>query len=303
MPTLAAGFAGDQRRSLGELDDVTRIVEHEVVDARLGIGRVRTIHCVRHSTHTALVHGCNLRLDALRRSRRTATIRLRNTGRRQQYAGPVSRRSGPGRIVARVSIVAIEGPTGVGRSTTSRIVAERLGAELVLDPVSVSPLLDDYYTGEANPSAALDAELAFLRSRAALLDDDPADGLVVADFSVLRTAPFSEFLDDPADREQVLDEMRRLLRAGPRLGVLVLLDSEPDALLQRVRLRDRRAEADLTIDHLIALRQHFASWREAMLDQADEVIEIDTSDWDPRRPDDVDGLVDRITAALRRARH
>jgi deoxyguanosine kinase len=202
-----------------------------------------------------------------------------------------------------VSIVAIDGPTGVGKSTTSRILADRLGATLVLDPVSVSPLLDDYYTGEANPSAALDAELAFLRSRAALLAPDPDEDLVVADFSVLRTAPFSEFLEDPADREQVLAEMRDLLRAGPRIDVLVLLDSEPDSLLQRVRLRDRNAEADLTIDHLVALRHHFDSWREEMLAQADEVIEIDTSEWDPRRPDDVDGLVDRIESALRRARH
>ena len=112
--------------------------------------------------------------------------------------------------------MAIDGPTGVGKSTTSRAVAERLGADLLLDPVSVSPLLDDYYTGEATPSAALASELAFLRGRAELMASADPDQLVVADFTVLRTAPFAEFLTDPDDRRLVLDEMRQLMASGPR---------------------------------------------------------------------------------------
>lgn len=197
-----------------------------------------------------------------------------------------------------MGIIAFDGPTGVGKSTTSRAIAERLGAELILDPVSVSPYLDDYYTGEANPSAALEAELAFLRARAALMASAAPDRLVVADFSVLRTAPFAEFLDEEADREIVLGEMRELLAAGPRIDVLVLLRAEPDTLLRRVRLRDRAAETDLTIEHLVELRRHFASWRHELLAQADTVIEIDTSTWDGRRADDLDALLERITAAL-----
>lgn len=194
-----------------------------------------------------------------------------------------------------MTLIAIDGPTGVGKSTTARAIAHALGARLVLDPVSVSPLLDDYYTGEANPAAALDAELAFLRSRAALLavDDrgDCDDELIVSDFSVMRTAPFSEFLDDPEDRFTVLSEMYTALRTGRRPDVLVLLTGRPHELLTRVRARDRSAEADLTIEHLEALHTHFASWRPQMLGQATVASTIDTTQWDPRRPDDVADLV------------
>lgn len=203
------------------------------------------------------------------------------------------------RIVIAVTIVAIDGPTGVGKSTTSRAVAARLGADLLLDPVSVSPLLDDYYTGEATPSAALSSELAFLRGRAELLASAAPDRLVVADFTVLRTAPFAEFLEDPADRSTVLSEMWRLIESGPSIDVIVLLHATPDLLLERVRTRDRTAEADLTIDHLVELQHHFATWRGELLAQADHAIELDTTTWDPRDERDLDDLVARLTAQLR----
>lgn len=194
--------------------------------------------------------------------------------------------------------MAIDGPTGVGKSTTTRRLAAALGCPLLLDPVSVNPLLDDYYTGEATPAAALAVELAFLRSRAELLGAAPADQLTVADFSVMRTAPFAEFLEDPADRLAVLDEMRSWIERSPRLDVLVLLRAEPTALLGRVRDRDRASETDLTIEHLVELRAHFGTWRDEMRDQADTVIEIDTALWDPRNDADLEALVVEIRAVL-----
>lgn len=197
-----------------------------------------------------------------------------------------------------MSIVAIDGPTGVGKSTTARRLAAALDCPLLLDPVSVNPLLDDYYTGSADPAAALTAELVFLRSRAALLMAAPADQPVVADFSVMRTAPFAEFLDDPGDRQVVLDEMHDWIERGPRPGVLVLLSAEPAALLARVRARDREAEGGLTIDHLVELRRHFAAWSDSMRSQADEVIDVDTSEWDPRRHADLDALAAQVRTAL-----
>ena len=202
------------------------------------------------------------------------------------------------RSVGRVSIVAIDGPTGVGKSTTTRRLAAAFGCPLLLDPVSVNPLLDDYYTGDATPAAALAVELAFLRSRAELIAAAPVDQLTVTDFSVMRTAPFSEFLEAEQDRRTVLDEMRAWLANGPRLDVLVLLRAEPAALLDRVRDRDRASETDLTVEHLVELRTHFDSWHDEMREQADTVIEIDTAGWDPRVDRDLEALIHDIRSAL-----
>jgi deoxyguanosine kinase len=197
-----------------------------------------------------------------------------------------------------VSIVAIDGPTGVGKSTTSRAVATALGASLILDPVSISPFLADYYTGTATPAAALDVELAFMRSRADLLVAPANHRIAVSDFTVMRTAPFAEFLDDTNDRARVLDEMHRAIDAGPPIDVLVLLRADPAELLRRVRTRDRAVETELTLEHLEALQQHFDHWQSSILAQAEAPILIDTMEWDPRRPSDLDALLDRIRSSL-----
>ena len=200
-----------------------------------------------------------------------------------------------------MTIVAIDGPTGVGKSTTALALAAELGADLLLDPVSVSPLLDDYYSGEATPAAALDSELAFLRSRAHLFATASPDRLVVSDFSVMRTAPFAEFLADDTQRRIVLDELDAAIRHGPRPDVLVLLRAPARSLLERVRTRARGAEVDLNEEHLDVLTDHFATWHDAMASQATTLLEIDTSRWDPRRPEDLSRLVDQIRAATRPA--
>ena len=197
-----------------------------------------------------------------------------------------------------MALVAVDGPTGVGKSTTARALGRALGAPVLLDPVSVSPLLDDYYTGEATPAAALAVELAFLRLRADLLVEPPGADLVVSDFSLLRTAPFSEFLASPDDRAVVLAAMREAMAAAARPDVLVLLRAEPATLLDRVRRRDRDAEGDLTVDHLAALVEHFEAWHDELVAQSDHVIELDTAAWDPHRADDLASLTARIRALL-----
>jgi deoxyguanosine kinase len=202
--------------------------------------------------------------------------------------------------VSIVSIVAIDGPTGVGKSTTARAVAAAFDAPLLLDPVSVSPLLNEYYNGEATPDAALSTELAFLRSRVQLLAQAAPAPLIVSDFSVMRTAPFAEFLDDPDQRRRVLDEMDAEIRRGPRIDVLVLLTADPASLIDRVRARARNSETELTIEHLEALTKHFHTWQSAILAQATTALLIDSMEWDPRRSDDVDWLIARISDAIGR---
>jgi hypothetical protein len=46
------------------------------------------------------------------------------------------------------------------------------------------------------------------------------------------------------------------------------------------------------------LRAHFDRWRDEMHHQADTVIEVDTSLWDPRNDADLEALIVEIRSAL-----
>lgn len=199
-----------------------------------------------------------------------------------------------------MKIIAIDGPTGVGKSTTAVALADALGVEAVLDPVSHSPLLDDYYVGFDTPEGALRLEMEFLRMRHELLEDigladrDHGPRAVVTDFSLIRSGPFAELLTVAEHRDLVVADMWRRYEACPRLDVLMLLRAEPEMLLERVRTRKRPAEEALSLDHLRELEGHFDAWDAELRAQADTVIVLDTHEWDGLDADDLEALIARL---------
>src|SRR5512135_1244172 len=58
--------------------------------------------------------------------------------------------------------IAVEGPIRVGKTTLSRVLAERLNAQRVMEPED-NPFLSAFYRGE--PGAAFQAQFAFLIRR------------------------------------------------------------------------------------------------------------------------------------------
>jgi deoxyadenosine/deoxycytidine kinase len=186
----------------------------------------------------------------------------------------------------------------VGKSTVAPLLADHFSATLLLDPVSASPLLDEYYTDGADTRAELAGELHFLRLRANVLTgavsnsprsairsasgSDDSEQFAVSDFTVMRTAPFSEFLDEPADREVVLAAMyEAMANAAPPL-VTVLLRAGPARLLDRVHQRSRPAETEISVEHLDVLCGHFDRWQSAILAQSSVSLVVDTERHDLR---------------------
>ena len=91
------------------------------------------------------------------------------------------------------SFVAVEGPIGVGKSTLAHILAERMNARLLLEPVEENPFLPDFYKDKER--FAFQTQLFFLLSRyqqqAEILQEDLFSRGVVSDYLLIKDRMFA----------------------------------------------------------------------------------------------------------------
>ena len=96
-----------------------------------------------------------------------------------------NRGSPPGAIPHR--FIVIEGPIGVGKTSLARLLAQSIGAQLILEEADQNPFLERFYK---NPrAAAFQTQLFFLFQRARQLEDVRQEDLFgavrVADYRLL----------------------------------------------------------------------------------------------------------------------
>ena len=140
--------------------------------------------------------------------------------------------------------IAIDGPTGVGKTVLAERLAARLDAALVLEEMD-NPFLEDFYAGRAG--AALHAQIFFLlgrhRQQLAFRQTDLFTQTIVCDYLFDRDRIFAYLnLDD--NELFVYQRLYDLLSkdvAPPDL--VIYLQAPADALARR--LRDRAADSDI----------------------------------------------------------
>ena len=153
------------------------------------------------------------RIAPLEATGSTVSGRTRGTS-RQKHTGAANYGRGrmeptaAGRLVNAI-FVAIEGPTGVGKTTLATRLATALGAQAVLDPFEANPFLTQLFTDpEPTEALALRAELTFLALRVAQLreiaDLLTAGRSVVADWALLKQPIFAATTLDPDDAARVV---------------------------------------------------------------------------------------------------
>jgi len=176
--------------------------------------------------------------------------------------------------------IAIEGPIGVGKTALAKLLAERLGARLILEQADQNPFLGAFYADRKKH--AFQTQLFFLLSRfqqqEALGQQDLFSRSIVSDHLFARDRIYAALTLSP-DELAMYERVYELL--GPRVvkpDLVVYLQARQDVLLQRARrggrAHDRAVDASWLGEVARAYGEFFFHWEETPL------LVVNTSDVD-----------------------
>jgi len=156
--------------------------------------------------------------------------------------------------------IAVEGPIGAGKTSLARRLAERLGAELLLEQPGENPFLARFYQDMAR--FALPTQLFFLFQRARQLETlaqpDMFGRPTVSDFLLEKDPLFARITlsgDEMALYQRIYDAIRP---RTPAPDLVVYLQAQPATLYERVRRRASEFERGIGEDYLALLAEGYA---------------------------------------------
>ena len=161
--------------------------------------------------------------------------------------------------------IAIAGNVGVGKSTLTGMIAERLGWEPFYEAVDDNPYLPDFYRDMR--SWSFHSQIFFLsrrlRHHRQLLDHPNSvvqDRSVYEDAEVFARNLFRQGNMDQRDYDTYCDLYETMGRFLPPPDVVVYLRASVDTLLERIRLRGREYERDIDPKYLAQLNSLYSEW-------------------------------------------
>ncbi|NWF36839.1 deoxynucleoside kinase [Mariprofundus sp. KV] len=191
--------------------------------------------------------------------------------------------------------IAIEGAIGVGKTTLTRKLADKLGSTTFFEQVDDNPFIELFYQ---DPSRhALSVQLSFLFSRLkqwqSLHQQDLFTQGIVSDFIFAKDHLFATVT--LSDEELALYEQVAKLVAVDiyKPDLVIYLQSDPRVIMERIRGRNRPMERGINSDYLqkvmSAYDQYFFHYQETPL----LIVQTDRMNF-AENDKTIDALIERI---------
>jgi deoxyguanosine kinase len=176
--------------------------------------------------------------------------------------------------------IAIEGAIGVGKTTLARILGEALPGEVLLEVFDENPFLSNFYSDRAR--YAFQTQIFFLLSRYRQQHQVIAETIehlpLVSDYLFAKDWLFAH-LNLAGDELAMYERVHAILDEQiPTPSLVVYLKASTESLMQRITLRDRPYERQMSRDYIDDLR---ASYDRFFLEYPKApVLELDTNELD-----------------------
>jgi len=191
--------------------------------------------------------------------------------------------------------IVTEGPIGVGKTSLSSLLAEELGARLILERAEENPFLTDFYKDP--PRYRFQTQTFFLLNRFAqqeeMLQPDLFKRIAISDYLFAKDRIFAYLnLDD--NELALYEQIYKMLEPKvARPDLVIFLQADTDTLIRRIKQRGRSFEKDVDRDYIAAVNeaynQYFFHYSETPL------LVINTSDIDfVNRREDLDDLLKQV---------
>lgn len=191
--------------------------------------------------------------------------------------------------------IVVEGPIGVGKTSLVEMIGDSFGSRIILERVTDNPFLPRFYQNPAR--YAFQAQMFFLLSRyqqqQELSQQELFNQSIVCDYLFAKDRIFASVnLED--DELVLYQQMYELIdQRVPRPDLVIYLQAPTEVLQQRIKLRGRGYEREISRDYIEAINdaynRYFFSYNETPL------LIINTAEVDfVRNPEDFQDLVREI---------
>jgi len=208
-----------------------------------------------------------------------------------------------------------EGIIGAGKTTFSREVGKRLGLRIIEEPVETNPYLEKFYVDPKTYAFGMQMHLLGKRYIMQMLASCEATGVggykgAILDRSLSGDRVFAKLHRDAGNINE-LDwqtyEMLHNFMARQLIPptLLVFLDVQPETAFNRMKRRNRSAEAGVSLEYLRKLRagyQELLGEAERGLLPWSHAIRVTRIVWDPdtATPEQWDAVAATVKDACRR---
>ena len=174
------------------------------------------------------------------------------------------------------NIIGISGIIGVGKSTLTKKIGEKLGWNILKEPVEENEYLNNFYENMAQFSFPMQVYLLNHRFK-------QHQQMVWSDNNTIQDRTKESNLMSELDFKTYVDLFQNMANFLHRPDLIVYLNVEPEIALQRINERSRGCETGITIEYLKSLKEGYEEW----LSDVEDRIPVLKLDWNSYQDTDV----------------